>query len=745
MGVNNEAYKSEIEAILRPAFLCAIGDGQIADEELQDLYDIQPALRQFLEAREGIKKYLETGDFEEAKKIYDGSDRPIQINAHDLVADMFGGVPTFLESLYEEARGASDKEELFAIFEVEAAQITDPFLQELALLAMNWVASKDGDFARGERMVYNHFENELWKLDPQRPDFIRAAVSVERGEEISEPAGSDEEVLAELLEMVSDSIPEETDRDDYPPIFDELFVEGDWDKVREAAERGEDVNSVINFQGLVGLPILTFCADIGDLDALKALIKTGADVNKQLKNIEMASGYQDALTASLKSDNMDHFSFLIESGANPDPYKDSQSGWTPLTMAAKHENNKALKRLLKLGVDVDVANYAGESAFKVLSTLDDSSKNRKCLRTLIKANADVTRCDNEGYAAIHNFAVDCSIETMKVLIEEALIPIDLPKGRPEEEVGFSTPLLCALAMGNNEAATYLHEKGASLTIGKTGSNIFAAIIQGASEFSMTKELESPIHWLKLALAAGANPTFMDAIELIKRLDRSDDDYGSVLSWAPEFIDEILEKGQFPETVLKEIDEAEFSRMLELALSECPLTTGKVLEKFKHHGFDLGTAIKERTEEEYKQKLQSAALTEKLNCPDCGNLFTVKTLRSWNGVCGRCFKKSGAVMEPKNSANQRASKGIRPKASKKPGFLNLIKVSAIFVSVIFFVLLLVPGSHTVEPGESLSGIAERYNMSVSELQAHNDLGSDIIRSGEVLVIPSAIEIWVSRFF
>ncbi|SVD37484.1 uncharacterized protein METZ01_LOCUS390338, partial [marine metagenome] len=199
----DSSYKSEIEAILRLAFLCAVGDGQIADEELQDLYDIQSLLRQFLEAREGIEKYLETGDFEEAKKIYDGSEKPIQITAHDLVADMFGGVPTFLESLYEEARGASNKEELLAIFEVEAAQITDPFLQELALLAMNWVASKDGDFSGGEQFVYNHFENELWELDPERPDFIRAAACVGAGEEVPDPR---KEVFEDALAAIGDLI-----------------------------------------------------------------------------------------------------------------------------------------------------------------------------------------------------------------------------------------------------------------------------------------------------------------------------------------------------------------------------------------------------------------------------------------------------------------------------------------------------------------------------------------------------------
>jgi N-acetylmuramoyl-L-alanine amidase len=44
-------------------------------------------------------------------------------------------------------------------------------------------------------------------------------------------------------------------------------------------------------------------------------------------------------------------------------------------------------------------------------------------------------------------------------------------------------------------------------------------------------------------------------------------------------------------------------------------------------------------------------------------------------------------------------------------------------------------HIIRPGETLSTIAERYRMSVSELRAVNDLPSDRIFAGQVLEIPS----------
>lgn len=44
------------------------------------------------------------------------------------------------------------------------------------------------------------------------------------------------------------------------------------------------------------------------------------------------------------------------------------------------------------------------------------------------------------------------------------------------------------------------------------------------------------------------------------------------------------------------------------------------------------------------------------------------------------------------------------------------------------------NHTVVSGDTLSGIAKRYNTSVNQIKQANNLKSDLIRIGQVLKIP-----------
>lgn len=46
----------------------------------------------------------------------------------------------------------------------------------------------------------------------------------------------------------------------------------------------------------------------------------------------------------------------------------------------------------------------------------------------------------------------------------------------------------------------------------------------------------------------------------------------------------------------------------------------------------------------------------------------------------------------------------------------------------------PGRHTVQPGETVYGIARRYNISVAGLIQANHLPSLSLRSGQTLIIP-----------
>jgi len=44
-------------------------------------------------------------------------------------------------------------------------------------------------------------------------------------------------------------------------------------------------------------------------------------------------------------------------------------------------------------------------------------------------------------------------------------------------------------------------------------------------------------------------------------------------------------------------------------------------------------------------------------------------------------------------------------------------------------------HKAERGDTLSGIAARYRVSLSSLRAANDLRNDVIHVGQVLTIPA----------
>jgi hypothetical protein len=197
----SEPFEKEINKLLQPAYLCAVGDAHLADEEIDDLGEIRGIARRFLQARKAIETYIETGDFEASSKLFD-ADTPIEHHMNMNMLNMFGGLPPFLDKLHEKRAPIQTEEELFALYKVEAKKIKDPFHQEVALVLMRWVAESDGYYASGESIVHDYFEKECWKLDDSRPHFMRLATEITNGEKHEDE--DEDEGLEGLLGMLGE-------------------------------------------------------------------------------------------------------------------------------------------------------------------------------------------------------------------------------------------------------------------------------------------------------------------------------------------------------------------------------------------------------------------------------------------------------------------------------------------------------------------------------------------------------------
>ena len=194
-----EPFEKEINRLLQPVYLCAVGDAHLADEELDDLGAIRGIARRFLQARKAIETYIETGDFEASSKLFD-ADTPIEHHMNMNSMNMFGGLPPFLDKLHEKRAPMQTEEEMYALYKVEAKKIKDPFHQEVALVLMRWVAESDGYYASGESIVHDYFEKECWKLDDSRPHFMRLATEITNGEKHED----EDEGLEGLLGMLGE-------------------------------------------------------------------------------------------------------------------------------------------------------------------------------------------------------------------------------------------------------------------------------------------------------------------------------------------------------------------------------------------------------------------------------------------------------------------------------------------------------------------------------------------------------------
>jgi ankyrin repeat protein len=239
---------------------------------------------------------------------------------------------------------------------------------------------------------------------------------------------------------------------------------------------------------LGGMTALQFAIREGHMDAVRALVETGADVNARTVSDKMST-----LTLAFVNGRLDIARYLLEHEADPKPAsvegatalftlldtRWAQRGWYP---APKIDNEQTgyldlMKLLIDRGADVDARMngrmwmriigpgggpiYTGHTPFLRAALANDV----EALKVLLSRGANPSITTAQGANALMlaagwehkpsegHVAPDARLETVRFLVEEVGLDVN-----SKDDYGF-TPLHGAASVGDSEVITYLVTMG----------------------------------------------------------------------------------------------------------------------------------------------------------------------------------------------------------------------------------------------------------------------------------------------
>lgn len=603
---NSDALTTLIDVICQCTMFVSAGDGQLSHAEIEEVDEVRGIVEQFIRNRAAIEELDNTENIDKARALRE--DMTVFTNH-----TMFG-YPDFMNEAIDLYKGIQSEEELKVLARLFASKIKDPFLQRVTAWAAKEVASIDG-FAEDEKDILREMAG-VWGLDLKENDrYFRDIVYPALNDEFEYTGKSGDilEIARELDAMVDDDEAgmladhfgvssmedlakmmmelsgeevekeiqyEDTEQSEFPLIWQALLLEGDWAKVQNLVENGEDPNETINITGIGHLPILTVASEKAPVEVVKSLVQHGADINQKIANVDFCCGLNVPLCGAIKGERLDNFDFLIESGADVDPFKHKEGGWTPLVYAIHNDQYEMIQTLIERGADVNIAVSDWATPFKTACSVP-AKDTIKTLKLLLKSGAIPGMHDREGFAGIHNAAA-ISLDRVKFLIEVAKVPIDFNKK------GFMgtyspTPLSMALLHGQAKIADYLLTKGASVIHPENCKTIFRALGLGLATTSLTDEYTDRF------LSLGAVPTLENVFDVFDILSNSIDeahgDLEEAANWSVGYLTALLPHVDLTEGP-GDIDIDEFNQYLENLLDKVPEVTDALIKLVKVNGIDL---------------------------------------------------------------------------------------------------------------------------------------------------------------
>jgi ankyrin repeat protein len=606
---DDDALTTLIDVICQCTAFVSAGDGQLSHAEIEEVDQVRGIVGQFIRNRAAIEELDNTEDIDKARALR----QDMTVN----IMHVMFGYPAFMNEAIELWKEVQSEEEFMALARLFASKIKDPFMQRVTAWAAKEVASIDG-FAEGEKDILREMagvwgldlkENDRYFSDVVYPalndkfeytgksgdiletaralDAIDATVDDDVIKTLAEEFGcSSMEDLAKMLmkfsgkEIEEEIQYEDTEQSDFPLIWQALLLEGDWAKVQTLVENGEDPNQTINILGIGHLPILTLACEQGPAEVVKSLVKHGADINQKIANVDFCCGFNVPLSGAIKGRRLDNFDFLIESGADVDPFKHREGGWTPLVAAVSNDQYEMIQTLIERGADVNIATSDWATAFKTACSVP-AKDTIKTLKLLLKSGAIPGIHDNEGFAGIHNAAA-LSLDTVKFLIEVAKVPIDFNR-HGFRRIWSPTPLSMALVNGQGKIADYLLTMGANVIHPEDCKTIFRSLSNGLATTSLTDEYTDRF------LSLGALPTLEDVFDVFSFLsdgiDQANGDLEKAANWSISYLTVLLPHVDLTEG-LDDIDTDELNEHLENLLDKVPEVAEVLINLIKDNGIDI---------------------------------------------------------------------------------------------------------------------------------------------------------------
>jgi len=240
-------------------------------------------------------------------------------------------------------------------------------------------------------------------------------------------------------------------------IFSKLFrasnlwsaaAKGDVQTIVRLVAEGQDINAKKETESVEGETPLHFAAKAGQADAIKALIKLGAQINAKDND-----GRNSLMAASANPERRDVVEVLLDLGANMDAQ--DKAGMTALDYAAVSGSVDIVRLLLERKAGLNVGKGSKRSS-PIFHAVEGGSL--EILRLLITANADVNS-PHAGTSPLAKAAFNRQSDFVRLLLDAGA-----NVEQRDEPLSGRTPLLCAVAGGSLEVVELLIKAGARVNV-----------------------------------------------------------------------------------------------------------------------------------------------------------------------------------------------------------------------------------------------------------------------------------------